>query len=752
MARVVALSIVVLAALAPPARADEGMLPSGELEFRDLFIHLDGDPEFTQAIVQDQLEYFNLAHCVCSGAGVGMEQDFQLSMIISGATSQINRPADIWIGADCENDLTRATNCVKIDSQGISDLSLLQDMLVRRTFQVADLIAPVAESCPAVESTGNVYVLADIAGTGTYDYGRSATIDFDTQGPPPPEMPTADGGENAIQVDWTAPVARAEDVAYYQALCARVDNGAPAVSPPSHEARYETSFQLCPTANAHEVILTGVANKRTVSAFGPVDAAVDGPPADAAVDAAPTPDAPIVTNLPQGLIDLDAAFICGETTAPASSLRIGGLENDVEYRVVVLAIDLSGNASGIYFQNSVTPRLVTDFWEDLHDKGSDVEGGFCLVAEAYGNGGGPTSFLRRFRDDTLAGSALGRWLTSVYYDISGVLGPVVHGSIVLRIVAAIVIAPLLVIAFLWHVLTLPGLILVLLAVRHWRRRRRGGKPASRRLLAAATLVGVLAIGSSASAQPSSDPYWADPMFQEDVGEELLDPHWHVGLRAGPYVPAIDDQVAGTGPGPYEQMFGGGARIMPVLDVDWLFWRGFGQLGIGGSVGAMWKSAKAYQSGSDPNDPMRPRSEGDATTFRLIPLAATAVYRFTYLDDRYGIPVVPYVRGGLSYYIWWIGAPSGNTAVIHDPPGCDPDTDGCKENRARGASLGVQGSIGLAIRAERIDSGAARSMRQGGVEHAGFYAELQLAKVDGFGNEKKLSVGDATWFAGVDFEF
>jgi len=44
------------------------------------------------------------------------------------------------------------------------------------------------------------------------------------------------------------------------------------------------------------------------------------------------------------------------------------------------------------------------------------------------------------------------------------------------------------------------------------------------------------------------------------------------------------------------------------------------------------------------------------------------------------------------------------------------------------------------------------MRQSGIYHAGFYAELQVAKVDGFGSDKKLSVGDTTWFAGIDFEF
>ena len=44
------------------------------------------------------------------------------------------------------------------------------------------------------------------------------------------------------------------------------------------------------------------------------------------------------------------------------------------------------------------------------------------------------------------------------------------------------------------------------------------------------------------------------------------------------------------------------------------------------------------------------------------------------------------------------------------------------------------------------------MRQSGIQHAGFYGELSMAKIDGFGKDTKLSVGDTTWFAGVSFEF
>ena len=48
--------------------------------------------------------------------------------------------------------------------------------------------------------------------------------------------------------------------------------------------------------------------------------------------------------------------------------------------------------------------------------------------------------------------------------------------------------------------------------------------------------------------------------------------------------------------------------------------------------------------------------------------------------------------------------------------------------------------------------SARSMHESGLEHAGFYGEINTGWVDGFGKASKLDVGDTTWFAGVDFEF
>src|SRR6185436_13127730 len=100
-----------------------------------------------------------------------------------------------------------------------------------------------------------------------------------------------------------------------------------------------------------------------------------------------------------------------------------------------------------------------------------IDGG-CLLAETYGDGNPLTQLLRGFRDETLAKTGFGRWLTDVYYATIGKLGAAVHGSLALRIVAAIALAPLVLIALAWHVLTLPGLLLLAALPWLWRRRRR----------------------------------------------------------------------------------------------------------------------------------------------------------------------------------------------------------------------------------------------------------------------------------------
>jgi hypothetical protein len=110
--------------------------------------------------------------------------------------------------------------------------------------------------------------------------------------------------------------------------------------------------------------------------------------------------------------------------------------------------------------------------------------------------------------------------------------------------------------------------------------------------------------------------------------------------------------------------------------------------------------------------------------------------------------VPYARVGLAYDLWWVRTNGDTAKACWD----GTHTSGCDADKAIGASLGVVGSVGISVRAERIDKASAASMRSSGIQHAGFYAEWSVGKVDGFKPDSKLSVGDSTWFAGVDFEF
>lgn len=268
------------------------------------------------------------------------------------------------------------------------------------------------------------------------------------------------------------------------------------------------------------------------------------------------------------------------------------------------------------------------------------------------------------------------------------------------------------------------------------------------------LVLLFASAQAASAQP----WWesAGEPVQAEVGAAPV--HWDLEIKFGPYVPAVDSEfaLAEGEVGPFEEMFGDGPFLMSGTTLDYYFLYPAGQLGLTGSLGFLTKSARAFQVDENGDvvtneDGVPIRAPGDSNKFRLIPMSLGVVYRYTQLDDLYHIMVVPYGRVGLSYYYWWVTSPSGGIAQV--PTADCPDLDGCSGNKARGGSLGWQATGGLAVRLERIDSDAEVALRtELGIEHAGFMIEATYAKVDGFGSDKKLSVGDTTWFGGINFEF
>ena len=743
MIRAICVSVAGLWALGSIADADP--LPNGAtLNWTRLKISEPGDDAKVEPTDPDALRfYLNLAHCECARQMPALPTSTIGYLLQLSNTTNMGLAADFLVGTECDDDVKRPLQCRTIPPR-IGDI----DALITETeydVNVYDLIQGFDTSTMACNQIdggqSNLWFVVDTNKDTKPDYFAQQPIvlnefpgdvdGFDTQPPPLPINVNATGGEKSVTITWDTPTERPGDLYRFRALCMDAAGQAP-VGGDQPTANFETVTDVCGLPN--NVVLT-----QTEPSVGtPEDMPVNEPAAFAA---------------------LDQAFLCGEQvdTGTATSLEISGLENGKQYIIALLAVDRSGNVTGTYFNRTITPQPVTDFWEDLHGRGSGVEGGLCLLAETYGDQGPITRALRAFRDDTLARTGFGRALTRAYYATLGKLGGLVHGSLALRVVAAIVLAPLVVLALLWHALSLPVL-LALLALVIWRRRLVRHVP--RFAFAAVMLVPLLARADEWS------PYWEEENSSESALADEDHVKWHAGVRIGPYTPDIDAQ-AGVNPssmmGPYQAMFGNyyvngkafDAHVyqwLPTLDVDRVLWRGFGQLAIGGSLGYMQKSAYAYQEGCaecSADNPQRPRSKAGRNTFRFIPMSVEATYRLTTLDDDYGIPLVPYLRGGIAYDVWWLKGPDGNISSICKDGSM---TEDCDANKALGASLGLTGSLGLAIRAERVDPNAARSMKQSGIYHAGFYGELRFARVDGFGSDKKLSVGDKTWFAGVDFEF
>lgn len=256
------------------------------------------------------------------------------------------------------------------------------------------------------------------------------------------------------------------------------------------------------------------------------------------------------------------------------------------------------------------------------------------------------------------------------------------------------------------------------------------------------------------------------------------------IKFGPYLPALDKTAGLDGRTPFSSLMGdpndpyGSPPPRGLLsqgEFDYQFFNKFGILGVGISAGYYRRSALAFQSldqtgrvfcqVSDPGDGTRqftdPRghagpkpyescvSSGEENIFNVVPLALMAVYRFDVLDKRFRIPLIPYVKVGFGYYIWWWGKTSSFVAEV-------PSTDSGMPvyEKAQGATAGLVLNPGIAINLSALDPHAARAIDQEiGLNRVTAFVELNAAFMEGWGSRSvKLNLSDTTFSAGLGFEF
>ncbi|MCL2823473.1 MAG: MXAN_2562 family outer membrane beta-barrel protein [Polyangiaceae bacterium] len=228
------------------------------------------------------------------------------------------------------------------------------------------------------------------------------------------------------------------------------------------------------------------------------------------------------------------------------------------------------------------------------------------------------------------------------------------------------------------------------------------------------------------------PTWHRHSPRHDQTEQS----WALEFRLGPYSPKIDDEFGGSGP--YEEVFGGGRRWFVGLEVDYQALRipYIGTLGPGFGVSYTKMSANAKLAGQD-------EDSAETTSLWIMPMYVAAVLRVDVFADKLGIPLVPYVKGGLGYALW--KASNGLGTSVYG--------EGDDEVVGKGRTYGWHFAPGLMLQLDVFDQHAARQLDNSvGVNHSYFFLEWMMSGLDGFGADDQMRVGTTTWVMGLAFEF
>jgi hypothetical protein len=171
------------------------------------------------------------------------------------------------------------------------------------------------------------------------------------------------------------------------------------------------------------------------------------------------------------------------------------------------------------------------------------------------------------------------------------------------------------------------------------------------------------------------------------------------------------------------------------ELDFQFFQKFGSLAIGLSAGYAEKYGKGVVVATG-----QPSSE--STALHIVPIKALLVYRFDWLNIKYDIPLVPYLKGGPVIMPWWVTK--------------GPDIEVADGLKAQGYKLGLSGTLGLAFCLDFLDRRLARDFDTSmGVNHSYIFAEGTLQNMVLFepaSNPKPLNLSSLHVMFGLGLEF
>ncbi len=381
-----------------------------------------------------------------------------------------------------------------------------------------------------------------------------------------------------------------------------------------------------------------------------------------------------------------------------TSHKITGLVNNITYDIWAEQIDKAKNVSDKSAVFTGTPREVFDYYEYYKNSGGKEEGGFCFIATAvYGSPVHPIVYVfKAFRDTYLKNSETGQKIISLYYRLSPPAADFIRERPVLRFFSAMLLTPLAIVLYL----TLkPSLLLALVLVSVLTaviiRRKRTGL-----ILPLFLIFALLPLSVKAESERT----------------------FGISINAGDYKPSKIDEEEGLSAKPYKEIFNNKSEFMFKLGLDYELFQRFGTFSAGTMAGfwqVLGKGIYNYQGSTS-------EKSQDTTVFNIIPLELNLIYRFDYYAVNASIPLVPYVKGGLDYYIYWITDARGDISRYQNSEN--------KTFEGYGGKTGYHYAGGLMFLLDWIDRETAADFdMEFGVNNSYIFVEFYRAIIDGFGS-------------------
>lgn len=207
------------------------------------------------------------------------------------------------------------------------------------------------------------------------------------------------------------------------------------------------------------------------------------------------------------------------------------------------------------------------------------------------------------------------------------------------------------------------------------------------------------------------------------------------IRFGSYTPQVDREFASTNKAtPYATLMNDGAWEIGAT-LDWRIWHAFGEFSMGMGAARWTKEGQSLT--------LTGATTADTTSLSIVPISIDAVYRFDVLAERYDFPLIPYVRGGVVYALWWMENGLGNLSRT---------TIGGTEYVGRGGTGGFYGTVGLRLLLDVFEPQSARSFDiEMGVNHSYLFAEYKKLSLTDFGNPKSIDLSDDVLNFGLAFD-